>query len=327
MIEVLSSSPLCAVQDLGRFGSLRHGVGMSGAMDVLAVELGNRMLGNAPGAAAVEIPVYPFRVRFHADCRFAVTGAETPAQLDGTAITPWWVARARVGQDLTIHAPLRGARAYLSVGGGIDVPEVLASRSTQMRGAFGGFEGRCLKQGDRLPLAEHAGDGAVGYGLFPPGRELALEREGLTLLRVLPAAEYLTFRPECREAFWTSSWKISAQSNRYGYRLAGPPILPHEPMEMRSHGIVPGVIQVPHGGQPIVQMRDAQPTGGYPKFGAVIEADLWRLGQSPIGSSIAFREVGYDEALDARDQLGRYRDHAARLLGLHAAMAGAEVAA
>lgn len=318
MIEVLSPTPLCSVQDLGRFGSLRHGVGMSGAMDVLSVELGNRMLGNEPGAATVEIPVFPFRVRFHVDCRFAVTGAEAPAQLEDVVITPWWVARAHAGQVLTVQAPRRGARAYLIVGGGIDIPEVLASRSTQIRGAFGGIEGRCLRQGDSLPLAGHAGHGAVDFGLVPPAHDLPLERGGLPLLRVLPAAEYMAFRPESREAFWALTWKISAQSNRYGYRLSGPSIDPHAPMEMRSHGIVPGTIQVPHGGQPIIQMRDAQPTGGYPKFGAVIEADLWRLGQSPVGSSVTFREVSYDEALDAQDELARYRARTTRLLRLHA---------
>ncbi len=324
MIEVLSSTPLCAVQDLGRFGSLRHGVSMSGAMDVLAVELGNLMLGNDPGCAAVEIPLFPFSVRFDIDCRFAVTGAEAVLDLDGQPMLPWWAMRARAGQTLTVHAPRRGARAYLVVGAGIAVPSVLGSRSTQLRGAFGGFEGRFLQQGDRLPLAPGCAEGEVDFGLQPPARSFGLMRDGMPLLRVLPAAEYLEFKPECRQAFWDSPWKISAQSNRYGYRLSGPSILPLNPLEMRSHGIVPGVIQVPHGGQPIVQMRDAQPTGGYPKFGTILECDLWRLGQCPVGSCIAFQKVDYGQALEAREEVTAWRRHVAALLSLHLGIEPAE---
>lgn len=318
MIEVLSSMPLCAVQDIGRFGCMRYGVSMSGAMDDLAVELGNLMLGNPAEAAAVEVPLFPFVVRFLADCRFAVTGAESPIRLDDEPVAPWWVMRARAGQTLTVDHPRHGARAYLVVGGGIAVPEVLGSRSTQIRGAFGGLEGRPLKQADRLPLTEQAAsDDVDDFGLEPPARRLALTRDGVPLLRVLPASEYQEFRPECRDAFWTATWRITPQSNRYGYRLSGPSILAHAPLEMRSHGIVPGVIQVPHGGQPIIQMRDAQPTGGYAKFGAIIEADLWRLGQCPIGSSVAFQQVSYGEAIAARDEVVDYRRHAARLIELH----------
>ena len=114
-------------------------------------------------------------------------------------------------------------------------------------------------------------------------------------MRVLPAAEYDCFTPASRDAFWSEPWKITPQSDRYGFRLAGPTLEPTAPMEMRSHGIVPGVIQVPHGGQPIVQMCDAQPSGGYPKIGTVIEADLWRLGQAPIGSRVRFVETTWDE--------------------------------
>ena len=119
------------------------------------------------------------------------------------------------------------------------------------------------------------------------------------------------------EVFWTQPWKVTPQSDRYGYRLAGDtPLAAEAPLEMRSHGIVPGVVQVPPGGQPIVQMRDAQPSGGYPKIGTVIEADLWRLGQAPIGSRIRFVETGWDEAVEALAVNRRWLDEARRLVGL-----------
>jgi biotin-dependent carboxylase-like uncharacterized protein len=313
MIEVLSSAALATVQDLGRTGSLRWGVGTSGAMDNLSLAAGNLLLGNALDAAAIEVPVFPFKVRFGEDCAFALTGADCAARLDDQPLLPWWVHQARAGQVLTLGLPQggaqRGSRAMLCVAGGVDVPEVLGSRSTQLRGAFGGHEGRALREPSTACK--------TGFGLVPPAIALPLQRDGVAAVRVLPAAEYLAFERASRDAFWAGEWKITSQSDRYGYRLEGEALRPIAPMELRSHGIVPGVIQVPHSGQPIIQMRDAQPSGGYPKFGTVIEADMWRLGQAPIGSRMRFIETTWDEALAALDEVRAWLDKVARMVELH----------
>jgi len=157
MIEILSASALATVQDLGRVGALQWGVGTSGAMDPLALAAGNLLLGNDANAAAIEVPVFPFQVRFGADLAIALTGADCAARLDDVPLLPWWVVEARVGQVLSLGVPRaaghwRASRAYLCVAGGVDVPAVLGSRSTQLRGAFGGHEGRALRKGDRLIL-------------------------------------------------------------------------------------------------------------------------------------------------------------------------------
>jgi biotin-dependent carboxylase-like uncharacterized protein len=321
MIEVLSSAALATVQDLGRKGSLRWGVGTSGAMDNLALAAGNLMLGNDANAAAIEVPVFPFKLRFDEDCAFALTGADCAARLDARPLLPWWSHQARAGQVLTLGLPQggaqRGSRAVLCVAGGVDVPEVLGSRSTQLRGAFGGHEGRALKKGDTLRAAGAGQPCLTGFGLVPPALSLSLQADGVAVVRVLPAAEYLGFEEASRAAFWAGEWKITAQSDRYGYRLAGEALQPVAPMEIRSHGIVPGVIQVPHSGQPIIQMRDAQPSGGYPKFGTVIEADLWRLGQAPIGSRIRFVETNWAEAVAALDETEAWLDKVRRMVDLH----------
>ena len=325
MIELLSTSALATVQDLGREGALRWGVGTAGAMDPLALAAGNILLGNADDAAAIEVPVFPFRVRFAADCDFALTGADVDARLDGRAVLPWTAAQACASQELVLGLPHRGAtwpasRAYLCLAGGVDVPAVLGSRSTQLRGAFGGLEGRPLRQGDALRAGAAPNEGFVeGLGLVPPALALPQQRDGLPALRVLPAAEYLAYTEASRAAFWAEPWKITAQSDRYGYRLEGRPLEAVATIEMRSHGIVPGVIQVPPGGQPIVQMRDAQPSGGYPKLGTVIEADLWRLGQAPIGSRVRFIECDWDAALAALDEMQHWLAEARRWVGLHRA--------
>ncbi|WP_076998451.1 biotin-dependent carboxyltransferase family protein [Variovorax sp. KK3] len=321
MIEVLSSTALATVQDMGRTGSLRWGVGTSGAMDKLALAAGNLLLGNESDAAAIEVPVFPFKLRFDADCAFALTGADCAAKLDDTPLLPWWVHQARAGQTLTLGLPQggahRGSRAMLCLAGGVDVPRVLGSRSTQLRGAFGGHEGRALQRGDVLRAVGEGQERRTGFGLVPPSLSLPLQVDDLPAVRVLPAAEYLGFEESSRAAFWAGAWKITAQSDRYGYRLDGEALRPVAPMEIRSHGIVPGVIQVPHSGQPIIQMRDAQPSGGYPKFGTVIEADLWRLGQAPIGSRIRFVECSWDEAVAAQDEVDAWLARVGRMVSLH----------
>jgi biotin-dependent carboxylase-like uncharacterized protein len=328
MIEVLSAGALATIQDLGRTGALSLGVGTAGAMDPLALAAGNILLRNDEDAAAVEIPVFPFKVRFASSIVFAVTGADCAARLDDAPVLPWWTQRAEAGQVLSLSVPKptiwRASRAYLCVAGGIDVPVVLGSRSTQLRGAFGGHEGRPLRDGDELP-ADRSNDRAVpGFGLMPPGLDLPFKAEGAPAVRVLPAAEYDCFTASSHDALWSGLWKITPQSNRYGYRLAGDELNTLHPLELRSHGIVPGVIQVPHGGQPIIQMRDAQPSGGYPKIGTVIEADLWRLGQAPIGSSIRFVRCSWDEALDASAEIRRWLANARRLVELHCGQGGTQ---
>jgi biotin-dependent carboxylase-like uncharacterized protein len=326
MIEILSNAALATVQDLGRLGSLRFGVGTAGAMDDLALAAGNLLLGNEAGAAGIEIPVFPFKVRFAEDCVFALTGADCGARLDMAPLLPWWSHRARAGQVLTLGLPQgaqRASRAVLCLPGGVDVPQVLGSRSTQMRGAFGGHEGRALRKGDVLRAADPGRACRTGFGLVPPAIALPLDIDGLVALRVLPGAEYLGFETASRAAFWDGEWRITAQSDRYGYRLSGAALRPVAAMELRSHGIVPGVIQVPHSGQPIIQMRDAQPSGGYPKFGTVIEADLWRLGQAPIGSQIRFIEVDWDQAVAALEQKQAWLAKVARMVALqHSAPTG-----
>jgi biotin-dependent carboxylase-like uncharacterized protein len=321
MIEILTPGALATVQDLGRPGALGWGVGLSGAMDDMALAAGNILLGNAEGAAAIEIPVFPFRLRFESAAGFAVTGANATIALNGRRLLPWWASRAAAGDLLEIAPPepatWRASRAYLCLAGGLAVASVLGSRSTQLRGAFGGHEGRALREGDRLPLGtQAAGAARADAGLLPPALALPLEADGTPAVRALPAAEHDRFTAASREAFWNQPWKVTPQSDRYGFRLAGPTLEPLAPMELRSHGIVPGVVQVPHGGQPIVQMRDAQPSGGYPKIATVIAADLWRLGQAPIGSRIRFLRTSWDAAVEALDGNRAWLAEARRLLDL-----------
>lgn len=309
MIEILSVTGPASIQDLGRFDQYRFGVGTSGAMDDVALRAGNIMLGNDENAAAVEIPMMPFRLRFDRNTAFALTGAAVEAEIAGRAIPPWWRSYARAGDILNIKTMSHGARSYLAVRGGIDVPMVLGSRSTQFRGEFGGLDGRPLQVGDILPCAASAA--AIGeLGIEPAGITLARPNAAAdeTIVRVIVAGEYEAFDATAQDLFWSSSWTITPQSNRYGYRLQGPAVQPKASLEKRSHGIVPGVIQIPPNGQPIIQMRDAQTSGGYPKIATVIGADLWRVGQARLGGKLRFEQTAYTDALAAEGEMSAYLD-------------------
>ncbi|PXW40117.1 biotin-dependent carboxylase-like uncharacterized protein [Erwinia sp. AG740] len=304
MIEIERTGALNTVQDLGRFGFRHLGVSVSGVMDPLALRAGNALLGNDDNAAAVEVQMFPFRVRFQQDMAIALTGADCRARLDDDDLPPWWGCRVAKGQVLEMRYPRSGTRGYLCVAGGITVPEVLGSRSTALRGGFGGVDGRPLQAGDRLPT----GAGRItlppgGLGIEPP--ELALcdvfpaANQGVVPVRAIPSGEYALFAAE-HARFWRQSWQISRQSNRTGYRLSGEPIYPSHTIEMRSYGLIPGIVQVPPAGEPIIQLSDANTAGGYPKIACVIEEDLWRLGQLQAGQSIQFMQGDGKQAIAAR---------------------------
>jgi biotin-dependent carboxylase-like uncharacterized protein len=214
---------------------------------------------------------------------------------------PWWASTIRAGETLALEYPGTGARAYIAFVGGIDLPPVIGSRATDLKGGFGGLAGRGLSRGDRLAL--HSAtctlpDGGIGAAVderrgAPNGRTSPI------VLRVLPAAEFDEFTSDARAAFTDTEWKVTNEANRMGYRLAGETLKLTAPHELLSHGIVPGTIQVPPAGQPIIQLADANTCGGYPKIATVIEADLWRLAQAPIGARLRFVLTSTEAATDA----------------------------
>ena len=300
MIEIVSAGVMASVQDLGRPGWRNLGVGSSGAMDAFALRIGNMMVGNPQDLAGIEFTLGGFRLRFQRDAVFALTGADAGATLDGVPVPEWWVRHARAGQVLSAQMAGRGMRSYLAVAGGIDVAPVMSSRATDLKGGFGGLEGRALQAGDLLPVAEAEPPriGPCGFGLDEARLNLLPEAE--PEIRFIPAKEWDIHGPALQERFLTSAWVLQPDSNRMGYRLSGPEMRRGEPLELLSHGILPGTIQLPPGGQPVIQLNDANTCGGYPKLGVVVEADLTALAQLRLGARLRFRAVTRDEALAAR---------------------------
>ncbi|HDR9882391.1 biotin-dependent carboxyltransferase family protein [Burkholderia latens] len=312
MMEVLSNGAANLIQDLGRRGHLESGISRGGAMDTMALTLANALVGNDPGAAGIEVNMFPFRLRFQQDTDFATTGADCTVRLDDLTLAPWWRRSAKAGQTVVIEHPRRGARAYLAIGGGIDIEPILGSEATDLKGGFGGMEGRGLKRGDVLkvrsrrtpPVSKASGLGIVPQRLASFMQELS---KGCVTVRFLRGAEYDRFTESARAEFGQSEYEVTAEANRVGYRLSGPMLPLTEHVELLSHGIVPGTVQVPSSGQPIVQMAEANTCGGYPKIATVIEADLWKLAQAPVGCQVRFQVTDVETAVNAlREQADEY---------------------
>ncbi|MGN6774316.1 biotin-dependent carboxyltransferase family protein [Rhizobium sp.] len=312
MIEIIETGPFNTIQDLGRPGYRDIGVTASGAMDPLAVKIGNILVGNDDDAAAIEVQTFPFKLRFETGGIFTVTGADSSPTLDGRELRSWYTHVAEPGQFLEVRQPPRLARAYILFRGGLDVQVLMGSRSTSLRGGFGGNAGRALVKGDQIEF------GMPSDALPPPPSGLAVIEpavalrdvfpalaDGVLSIRAIVAGEHELFASE-GEAFWGQIWRISSSSDRTGYRLSGEPIRPMATVEMRSHGVVPGVVQVPPGGEPIIQMSDANTAGGYPKIAGVVECDLWRLGQARIGSRLRFVRSTHAEARAVEQAVTRY---------------------
>jgi 5-oxoprolinase (ATP-hydrolysing) subunit C len=326
-IDVLKAGALSSVQDLGRRGYRHLGVGLAGALDPLSFEIANRLVGNPPDAAGLEITMGPVTLRFNQASRIAITGTDFNTSLDQQDVSSWWSLPVQAGQVLNLRGARRGMRAYLAVAGGIDVPVLMGSRSTDLKAGFGGFGGRALRDGDRLLIGTGHAAAAVfapdapTFGVKAPAWSRFVEFDyphqppqyggtrpvGPTVaVRVLRGHEYPQFTDASQEALWTHHWTITPNSNRVGYRLSGPGLEREVAHELRSHAVLPGTIQVPPGGQPIVLLADAQTTGGYPKIGMVISADLWRLAQARLGGALRFVECTPEEAREALRATQRY---------------------
>lgn len=294
LLEVLAPGPLTTVQDLGRFGYARWGVAASGAVDALAARTANLLVGNPPGAAVLEMTLMGLRLRVLRDTRLAVCGGDLEPKLDGADFPLWKAVAVRAGQVLSFAAPRWGLRAYVAVAGGIDVPEVLGSRSTNLTSGFGGFQGRALRKGDLIAAGDPAAAGgerefdpaAAGYD-GPPWR-----------LRILWGPQEEMLAEEGRDRLLSSVFAVSPDSDRTGIRLQGPavPARPGAPDSIISEGIVAGAIQLPADGQPIILLNETV-SGGYRKPATVIAADLHRLGQIMPGDEVRFEAVSLEEAV------------------------------
>ena len=295
-IEVLHPGLLTTVQDLGRTGYQRFGVSVSGAVDPRSAAVANILAGNPDGEAVLECTVLGPQLRFDAPAVIAVTGADLGPTLDGIPVENYRALRVQAGQTLRFTGPKCGCRAYLAVSGGLDVPEVMGSRSTYMKAKIGGWHGRKLEKGDVLPLRA---PGTEPKAL--ENRALAPEFRGRSeyTLRVVMGPQDDAFTPGGVSAFLSGVYTVTPEFDRMGCRMEGPEIEHAGSADILSDGIAFGAVQVPDSGQPIVMLADRQTTGGYTKIANVISADFRLLGQLKSGDRVRFEKVSLAAAQEA----------------------------
>jgi biotin-dependent carboxylase-like uncharacterized protein len=299
-LEVLEGGLLTTVQDLGRFGYERYGVPVAGAMDPFALQAANALVGNPLGEAGLEMTLLGPRLRAQVDCLVAVTGADLGAEVDGAPLPLWRAVWLPAGGTLGFAGLASGCRAYLAVAGGLDLPSVLGSLSTYVRGGFGGFQGRPLRPGDSLPLrSPEVGLRATPGKSLLPSDLPAYSNEPAVRVVLGPQADRFTAAGV--ETFLTSTYTVGSASDRMGYRFQGPRIEHIAGPDVVSDGIALGSVQVPGDAQPIVMLADRQTTGGYTKIATVIGADIPLLAQCVPGSSrVRFAAVELAEAVRLR---------------------------
>lgn len=302
-LKVLRGGMQTTVQDLGRRGHRDAGVPLSGAMDPFALRVANLLVGNLEGQAALEFTLVGPELEFLQDALVAVTGAECEN------VRSWRPLEVRAGERLDLGACVRGCRGYLAVSGGIEVEPVLGSRSTYLRGGWGGFAGRALREGDRLKVLARVAARPTGT-VSPFGWQIDQ--------RILPAyspkpmirAIRGSAPAEWGDLLFTAEYKVTAQSDRMGLRLAGENLPRASAGDLLSSAVVPGTVQVPPDGQPVILMADAQTIGGYPQVAHIITVDLPLVAQLRPGDALRFAEVSLEQA----HRLALARDRAVAML-------------
>ncbi len=309
-VEVLRPGLLTTVQDLGRYGYQKHGVIVSGAMDSPALRLANLLVGNEEGEAVLEITLLGPTLRLTKDTLLAITGGDLSPEIDGVRVPmrrPVWV---KGGSILKFGACQSGCRAYVAFAGGFDIPEVMGSKSTYMRAGIGGYEGRALKEGDQIGIKEPAGqsigwfrkvldepfDGSFATTSWSIAGNPVSKGTKLVRIRATKGSQYEHFTPASRIQFFNGSFKVSAQSDRMGYRLSGLAMHLTEKIEMISEAVALGTVQVPPDGNPIILLADRQTVGGYPRIAQVAVADIPLIAQLKPGDEIQFEEITLSEA-------------------------------
>jgi antagonist of KipI len=298
VLQVIAPGILSTVQDFGRYGYGRYGVAPSGALDGFALRAANLIVGNREDEACLETTLMGLTVRALADVVVAVTGGNLQPRLNRNPLEMWRSFVIGKGDVLTFSGPATGFRAYVALGGGILVPEVLGSRSTSLFSGFGGFCGRMFQKDDILAATDPDKYlNAAGRCLQP---EWIPAYPTSWTLRVLWGPQDHHFTDEGRQAFCSGPYLLSSDSDRTGIRLQGPAVYTRSDVaeSIISEGVITGAIQIPGDGQPIIILGETV-TGGYRKIATVISADLFLLGQMKPGDTVQFRVVSPAEAARA----------------------------
>ena len=296
MVEVIQPGLLTTVQDLGRWGYQRYGVPVCGALDPVSLRIANILVGNHESLAALEMTGVGPSLMFSEDAVVAITGAELGPRIDSKPVPSWESVHVPSGSMLSFGGPLDGLRAYLAVAGGIDVPPVMGSRSTDLKSGFGGLEGRALQPGDSLPVGQPSLPAEWSPSTLPASISRQPTYGQKFELRVVLGPQDGMFTERGVAVLLTSEYTVSTDSDRTGCRLDGPAVRHVRGPDIVSDGTALGSIQVPGSGTPIILLADRGTTGGYTKIATVISPDIGLLAQAMPGARIRFVAVSLEEA-------------------------------
>ncbi|MBD8077074.1 biotin-dependent carboxyltransferase family protein [Bacillus thuringiensis] len=305
-VEVLHAGMFTTVQDLGRSYYQQFGVPVGGAMDKNALRLINMLVGNEENEAGLEMTILGPKLLIKKTTLLAIGGADMEPLLNGERIPLWRPILAEEGSMLCFGKVKSGCRAYVTFAGGIHIERTMGSKSTYIRAAIGGIEGRMLKKGDCFQIGTYSEMAnrfiqdlqkderiktkwVISNSVLPKYKKHPK-------LRVITDFEYDQFIEESRKAFFTKEYKVSNYADRMGYRVEGEVLNRIEEKEILSSPVTFGTIQVPNGGQPIILMVDRQTTGGYPRMGNIISVDLPLLAQLKPGDYVSFEKITLEEA-------------------------------
>lgn len=311
--DILEPGLATSVQDRGRFGYYNVGIPQGGAMDQLSASMANALVGNSPGDAVLECAYLGPRFTTDADAVIAVAGAPVQVKVNGQTADQWTRLLLAAGDEVSFGMLSGGTRYYVAVQGGIDVPEVLGSRSTYTLGALGGFQGRTLKAGDTVPVG--APSGASPLDTIPEDLRPVYAKE--VTVRILPGLYDHRLTAEGMETLVSTAWKLTPVADRTGLRYSGPDLewrprtqpfgAGSDPSNIVDAGYAIGSIQVPGGKEPIVLHRDAVSGGGYAMVATVISADMDVVARSAPGTLTHFEPVTMEQALAARADAAKVR--------------------
>ncbi|MGM7700356.1 biotin-dependent carboxyltransferase family protein [Pseudalkalibacillus sp. Hm43] len=307
-MKIIKPGLQTTVQDAGRYGYQRYGVIVSGVMDRLAQRIGNILVGNDEDAAVLEMTMKGPEIEFEEDTLITVTGGDLSPTINDQPVKRWRPVYVKAGSNLKFGACKSGCRAYLAVGGGVDVPEVMGSRSTYLRAEFGGFNGRALKEGDHLTTGNPSERSNQIFELFnntgepfmesdwSSASEWSPEMRDENVIRFIPGREWTDFTEDSHQLFTETEFELTPQSDRMGFRFKGEKLKRTDERDMISEGVAFGTVQVPSEGNPIVLLADRQTAGGYPKIAQIATVDFSKVAQLKPGEKVRFQKITQREA-------------------------------
>ncbi|MCB2307691.1 biotin-dependent carboxyltransferase family protein [Clostridium estertheticum] len=294
IMKILKPGMYTTIQDIGRYNFQKSGMSVSGAMDQFSLRVANILVGNKDSEACLEATLFGLKIKFAGDALIAVTGANLMPRINNKAIDMWSGIKVLDGDELSFETAQSGCRSYIAIEHGIDVPEVMGSKSTYVKGKVGGFQGRMLKAGDEIKIGASAENEFTSIKKLPNELIPLYSKDNIVRVVMGPQDDYFTV--DGINTFFDCEYKVTSEADRMGYRLSGPKISHITSADIISDGITMGSVQIPGDGAPIIMMADRQTTGGYTKIATIITPDINIVGQLKPGDSIRFKLISIEEA-------------------------------